>query len=111
MGKLIKQYEELKKKDSNKIYIFPVGIFYNIINEDARVVSDAIGLKLTNLSPEIIKCGFPISQKEKYTLLLKNKNIAFEFITPTPSDQNTSYNNIINKIRDLDNDNITCKKA
>ena len=76
MSKLIKQYEELKKNDPNKIYIFSVGIFYNILNEDARLVSNAIGLKITNLSPEIIKCGFPISQKEKYSLLLKNKNIA-----------------------------------
>lgn len=111
MSKLIKQYEELKKRDSNKIYIFSVGIFYNILNEDARIVSDAIGLKLTNLSPEIIKCGFPISQKEKYTLLSKNKNIEFEFVTPTPSDQNTSYRNIINKIQDLDLNNTTCKEA
>ena len=111
MSKLIKQYEELKKKDSDKIYIFQVGIFYNILNEDARIVSNAIGLKLTNLSPEIIKCGFPISQKEKYTLLLKNKNIAFEFVAPTPSNQNTSYRNIINKIQDLDLNNTTCKEA
>ena len=43
MSKLMKQYEELKKKDSSKIYIFPVGIFYNILNEDARLVSNAIG--------------------------------------------------------------------
>ena len=61
MSKLLKQYNELKNKDPNKIYIFRVGIFYNILNEDARVVSNAIGLKLTDLSPEIVKCGFPIA--------------------------------------------------
>ena len=71
MSKLLRQYEELKKKDSNKIYIFQVGIFYNILNEDARIVSNAIGLKLTDLSPEIVKCGFPIAKLEKYTNLLK----------------------------------------
>lgn len=111
MSKLMKRYEDLKKKDENKIYIFSVGIFYNILNEDARLVSDAIGLKLTNLSPNIIKCGFPISQKEKYSLLLKSKNIAFEFVTPTPSDQNTSYINIIKKIQNIDLNNTTCKEA
>lgn len=111
MSKLMNQYEELKKKDANKIYIFPVGIFYNILNEDARLVSDAIGLKLTNLSPEIIKCGFPISQKEKYSLLLTNKNIAFEFVSPAPIDQSTSYRNIIKKIQDIDLNNTTCKEA
>lgn len=111
MSKLMNQYEELKKKDPNKVYIFPVGIFYNILNEDARLVSNAIGLKLTNLSPEIIKCGFPISQKEKYSLLLKNNNIAFEFVTLAPSDQNTSYINIIKKIKNIDLNNTTCKEA
>ena len=111
MSKLIKQYEELKKRDSNKVYIFPVGIFYNILNEDARLVSNAIGLKLTNLSPEIIKCGFPISQKEKYSLLLKNNNITFEFVSPTSSDQKTSYLNIIKKIQNIDLNNTTCKEA
>lgn len=58
MSKLMKQYQELKKEDPNLIYIFQVGIFYNILNEDARIVSNEIGLKLTDLSPEIIKCGF-----------------------------------------------------
>ena len=111
MSKLIKQYEELKKRDSNKVYIFPVGIFYNILNEDARIVSNAIGLKLTNLSPAIIKCGFPISQKEKYSLLLKNNNITFEFVSPTSSDQKTSYLNIIKKIQNIDLNNTTCKEA
>lgn len=111
MSKLIKQYEELKKRNSNKVYIFPVGIFYNILNEDARIVSNAIGLKLTNLSPEIIKCGFPISQKEKYSLLLKNNNITFEFVSPTSSDQKTSYINIIKKIQNIDLNNTTCKEA
>ena len=111
MSKLIKQYEELKKRDSNKVYIFPVGIFYNILNEDARIVSNAIGLKLTNLSPEIIKCGFPISQKEKYSLLLKNNNITFEFVSPTSSDQKTSYLNIIKKIQNIDLNSTTCKEA
>ena len=111
MSKLIKQYEELKKRDSNKVYIFPVGIFYNILNEDARIVSNAIGLKLTNLSPEIIKCGFPISQKEKYSLLLKNNNITFEFVSPTSPDQKTSYLNIIKKIQNIDLNNTTCKEA
>lgn len=112
MSKLIKQYEELKKKDPKKIYIFKVGIFYNILNEDAKIVSNSIGLKLTDLGPNIIKCGFPISQIDKYTLLLKNNNISFEiienFASPT---QNTSYTNIINKIQNIDLNNTTCKEA
>ena len=36
MSKLMKQYNELKKQDSSSIYLFRVGIFYNILNEDAK---------------------------------------------------------------------------
>lgn len=111
MSKLLRQYEELKKKDSNKIYIFQVGIFYNILNEDARIVSNAIGLKLTDLSPEIVKCGFPIAKLEKYTNLLKSHNIEFEVISKAPSNQSSSYDNIIKKIKNIDLDNTTCKEA
>ena len=39
MSKLLKKYEELKKQDSNTIYLFHVGIFYNILNEDAKIVN------------------------------------------------------------------------
>lgn len=112
MSKLLKQYEELKKKDPDKIYIFRVGIFYNILNEDARLVSNEIGLKVTDLSPEIIKCGFPVATLEKYTNLLTEHNINFEIISnQTSSNQNTSYAKIIQKIQDIDLDNTTCKEA
>jgi DNA mismatch repair protein MutS len=112
MSKLLNQYNELKKKDSTKIYIFQVGIFYNILQEDAKVVSNAIGLKLTNLSPEIIKCGFPIAKLDKYTTLLKEKNLQYEVIsTSATSNQNTSYQNIINKIKNIDLNNTTFKEA
>lgn len=112
MSKLLKQYEELKKKDPEKIYIFKVGIFYNILQEDARLVSKEIGLKLTDLSPEIIKCGFPVATLEKYTNLLSEHNIKYEVISNlTPSNQNASYEHIVRKILNIDFDNITCKKA
>ena len=111
MSKLMKQYQELKKKDPNKIYIFQVGIFYNLINEDAQLVSNKIGLKLTNLSPEIVKCGFPIAKLEKYTHLLDNNNLKYELVAnQAPSDQ-SFYNSIINKIKNIDLNNTTCKEA
>jgi len=112
MSKLQKQYEELKKKDPDKIYIFRVGIFYNILNEDARLVSKEIGLKLTDLSPEIIKCGFPVATLEKYTNLLTEHNIQFEIVpNQTSSNQNVSYEHIIRKIQNIDLNNTTCKEA
>jgi len=112
MSKLQKQYEDLKRKDSEKIYIFRVGIFYNILNEDAKVVSDSIGLKLTDLGPSIVKCGFPIAKLDKYTNLLKSKNLPFEVISDiAPSNQNTSYEKIVDKIKKIDLDNTTFHQA
>lgn len=112
MSKLQKQYEELKKKNSEKIYIFKVGIFYNILNDDARVVSNSIGLKLTDLGPDIVKCGFPIAKLDKYTNLLISKNLQYEVInTLTPSNQNVSYDSIVKKIENIDLNNTTCKEA
>lgn len=112
MSKLQKQYEELKKKDVEKIYIFKVGIFYNILNEDAKIVSDSIGLKLTDLGPSIVKCGFPIAKLDKYTNLLKSKNLPFEVISDiAPSNQNTSYEKIVNKIKKIDLNNTTFHQA
>ena len=111
MSKLLKQYQELKKKDTNKIYIFQVGIFYNLLNEDAQLVSDKIGLKLTNLSPEIVKCGFPIAKLEKYTHLLENLDLKYEVVTNQAPLNQGSYNSIIKKIQNVDLDNTTCKEA
>ncbi len=113
MSKLQKQYEELKKKDKNKVYLFKVGIFYNILNEDAKVVSNAIGLKLTDLGPNLIKCGFPVSNLEKYTNLLKSKNLKFEVINTLTSSNNQtpSCTNIIRQIQGIDLNNTTCKEA
>ena len=97
MRNLLKQYNELKAKDKNK---------------DARLVSKEIGLKLTDLSPEIIKCGFPVAKLEKYTNILKAHNINFEVVSnPTPSSQNSLYDNIIKKILDIDLNNTTFKEA
>lgn len=113
MSKLLKQYNELKAKNKNKIYIFEVGIFYNILQEDAKIVSNSIGLKLTDLGPNLIKCGFPVSQLEKYSQLLNNKNIDFEVIQKAPltNNQKASYEQIVKDIIKIDLNNTTCKEA
>ena len=111
MSKLMRQYQELKKKDPNKIYIFQVGIFYNLLNEDAQLVSDKIGLKLTNLSPEIVKCGFPIAKLEKYTHLFESLDLKYELVTNQAPLNQGSYSSIIKKIQNIDLENTTCKEA
>lgn len=110
MSKLLKKYNELKKKDSKKIYLFKNGIFYNFLNEDARRISRELNLKLTDLGPEIVKCGFPVAQLEKYTNLLNQKKIHFELVQASSESQITSKN-IIKQINNIDLKNTTPKQA
>lgn len=118
MSKLIKKLEELKKRDASSIYIFRVGIFYNILNEDAKILNERLGLKLTSLSPEIIKCGFPISSLDKYTKKLDELQLKYKVIDDLPSNTNIEdYSNnieikrILKKISDLDMNNTTFQQA
>lgn len=92
MSKLMKKYLDLKKEEASSIYIFRIGIFYNILNEDAKILNEKLGLKLTSLSPEIIKCGFPISSLEKYTKKMDNLQIKYKVIDDLPKNTNiTDY--------------------
>lgn len=111
--KLLNKYTELKNNNSKNVYLIKVGIFYNALNEDAIFLNKKINLKLTRLGNEIIKCGFPVSALDKYTLLLKSKKIDFEIISTiaSPTSQNVSYISIINKIKNLDMNNTTYKQA
>lgn len=118
MSKILKRYNELKKQDNSKIYLFKIGIFYNIFNEDADLLSKALGLKITTLSSDLYKVGFPISKIEKYTKLLENKSIKFEIIDSIVKvNDNNEYIKIINsieivkKILNIDLNNTTFKQA
>lgn len=118
MSKLLRQYNELKNQDSSCIHLFRVGIFYNILNSDAKMLNEKIGLKITNLSPDIIKCGFPISKIDKYKTILIEKNIKFKIIDNLPNEMTTiDYMNnveirqILNKISTLDMNNTTFQQA
>lgn len=117
MSKLLKQYEELKKQDPNIIYLFRIGIFYNILNSDAKIINEKLGLKITDLGPNIFKCGFPISQLDKYIEILKKNNLKYKIIDNLPNQNTNDYLNnieikkIINKILDIDFNNITFQQS
>ena len=117
MSKLLNKYNELKKEDSSFIYIFRVGIFYNVFNNDADILSNALGLKITHLSDELYKVGFPISQIEKYSQLLTNKNIKFKIVDNLDKKQTNEYlknielKKIVNQILNIDINNTTFSQA
>ena len=118
MSKLLKQYEELKNNGASSIYLFRVGIFYNILNEDAKLINEKLGLKITDLGPSIFKCGFPVSQLDKYIILLNKMKIKYKVINNLPNDsnindylKNVEIKKILNKIADMDLNNTTFQQA
>ena len=118
MSKIIKKLNDLKKVDASSIYIFRIGIFYNILNEDAKILNEKLSLKITSLSPEIIKCGFPISSLEKYTKKLDNLQLSYKIIDDLPPNTNVcDYTNnievkkILKKITDIDMNNTTFQQS
>ena len=117
MSKLLDQYEKLKKDDASCIYLFRVGIFYNILNEDAKLINEKLGLKITDLGPSIFKCGFPVSQLDKYIILLNQLKIKYKVIDNLPNSNINEYINnveikkILNKISSLDMNNTTFQQS
>ena len=117
MSKLYDTYKNLKLCENNYIYLFKSGIFYILLADDAKRVSLSLGLKLTKFNDEVLKCGFPISAKDKYFQLLKNHNFDFKII-----DNNTSYNiceytvkngfqEMLDTILKVDTNNLSIKEA
>ena len=117
MSKLLKQYNELKSKDPNIIYLFRVGIFYNILNDDAKILNEKIGLKITDLGPNIFKCGFPVSQIDKYIMLFKKINLKYKIIDNLHNQSTNDYLNniemkkIVKKILEIDFNNTTFQQS
>ncbi len=117
MSKLLNQYNEFKKNDASSIYLFRIGIFYNILNEDAKIINEKLGLKITDLGPSIFKCGFPVSQLDKYIILLNKMKIKYKIIDNLPNSnindymKNIEIKKILNKITDIDMNNTTFQQA
>lgn len=80
MSKLYKKYKELKAINSEKLYLFEAGIFYILLDDDAKLTTEHIPLKLTNLNTSILKCGFPVSNLTKYAKQLTDCGFEFEII-------------------------------
>lgn len=91
MSKLYDNYLYLKANDkeaSKTLYIFKSGIFFIFLDSDAKIASALLNLKITYLTENIIKCGFPLNALEKYTNILKTSSYNFKIID---SNFSTSY--------------------
>lgn len=119
MSKLYSKYSELKNNNSDSLYLFKSGIFFIALQDDAKLLSEELKLRLTNLSEDIVKCGFPVSREEHYLRLLQAKEINFQIIDNTYgvvqnySDymNNDKLKAVVQKVLDVDFNEITFKEA
>lgn len=119
MGKLYDNYLSLKNNDSNTIYLFKIGIFYIALQEDAKFLSKRFGFKLTNLTENVQKCGFPSNSIDKYSNLFKNNDITFKIIdsknnlsfSPSEYKQNTKVEELLQYINSINPDSLSIAEA
>ncbi|MBS5858240.1 MAG: hypothetical protein ACLTKT_07305 [Clostridia bacterium] len=117
MSKLYDIYSSLKSnepKSDKTLYLFKSGIFFILIDEDAKIASKILNLKITFLTENIVKCGFPISSLEKYSSIIQHTDYKFQIIDSS-SNINYSLNQDIKtfllQIADLDTNNLSIKEA
>ena len=104
MSKLYHAYLSIKKLDSSTILLFKSGIFYILLENDARIVSSILNLKLSNLNQEVVKCSFHINSLEKYLPILVKNKLDIKIIDL----ENISINNKrnYNRKNNINNNNI-----
>ena len=110
MSKLYSKYLEQKALNSNILYLFKSGIFYMALNDDANRLSDALSLRVTNITDKIYKCCFPVSKSDFYFKTLESLNIDYKIIDPSQNvvlnyaeyKDNEKFNSIITNLIKLD---------
>ena len=117
MSKLYNKYLELKSKDDTYLYLFKSGMFYIFLDEDAKIVSEKLNLKLTNFNDSILKCGFPINSLTKYTGLLNDFEINYQIVdgnlitSKSKYIENENIQNYLEQIKKMDINKTTPLKA
>ena len=109
----------MKKTDKDTILLFKSGIFYILLDNDARLVSSILNLKLTQLNSDVVKCGFPISSLDKYLHLLIKYSLNVKIIdinsntvyTPNEFTYNSETDSLLLELIKLDVDNLSIKEA
>lgn len=122
MSKLYRKYKELRqfsKENDKKLFAFKSGIFFLFIDDDAKIASYLLNLKLGKLNDEIVKCGFPVSSLEKYSNLLKCSGYILEIVDVNDNQvssskdylNNVNIQKIIEDILNIDIDSLSISNA
>lgn len=122
MSKFYDNYLFLKANDinsNNTLYIFKSGIFFILLDNDARIASKLLNLKITYFTENVVKCGFPISSLEKYINILQKTQYNFKIIDNV---KNISYSindyiindkieKLLSEISSVDTNSLSVKEA
>ena len=119
MSKLYNQYVFLKMNNPNKYFLFKSGIFYIFLDEDAKLMSKILDLKLGALNLDIVKCGFPEQSLDKYMHILNNYNYDVEIVNIQKSSvmnyknyvDNSKLMNIINDFLNTDINSLSISES
>ncbi len=80
MSKFHNAYISMKKNDNSSIILFKSGMFYVLLENDARLVSSMLNLKLTKLNFDIVKCSFNINSLDKYLEIFIKNNLNIKIV-------------------------------
>ena len=119
LSKLYNTYLELKKKDEEIIYLFKSGIFFIALDDDAYTLSKFFHLKITKLTNNVVKCGFPCSSFDKYSNLFLLHNLKVKIIELSNRviyplkdyTQTTKITELLNDIKSIDINTLSIQEA
>lgn len=119
MSKLFEIYKKLKQNDNETLYLFKSGIFYIFLDNDAKIINKAFGLKLTNLNDKTVKCGFPSNSLQKYIRLLGSTKYNIKIIdnsntlsyTVSDYNLNTEIKKLLQTISNIDTETLSISEA
>ena len=117
MSKIYNKYLELKRENSDKLYLFHSGKFYIFIADDVETINQYVVLRKTKFTNDISKCGFPDNSFNDYIRVFHNHNLDIEVIESSlieTRENSDDFNKKVDKykkiekyLKDIDINSIT----